>query len=46
MEVIQNLDKIRILLMEIGQSCWNEVAEMWSVLLAHLGTIDTQSKGE
>lgn len=37
MEVIQKLDKIRILLMEIGQSCWNEVAEGWLVLLAHLG---------
>lgn len=37
MEVIQKLDKIRILLMEIGQSCWNEVAETWSMLLAHLG---------
>lgn len=37
MEVVQKLTKTRILLMEIGWSYWNEVAEIWSMLLTHLG---------
>lgn len=47
MEVIQKLDKTRILLMEIGWSYWYKVAELWSMLLAHLGNNgDTLSEGE